>query len=264
MTERYSPPADFLPQLLPVVAGVVISSMAIIELTDHLNSHPVRYNLLPLCVLALTQTVVTLVSLLHWFPYHDFPLLKKTLIANVFVRLLYSWLDTYIYIQRTRSIMTFYPKWQIAIFVFLALRCTWLTILNAFDLRKLIPTQSAAQLFGTIYATWTTALNITQLVSPVAQALIVDDSLLYVIVATLRTAGRDVRPSWKRLTRIVLLIVISCVFFLVHLTSPHSMAATALVAGITGNVVIALSAFVNIDLYLLDIALFSSKRAVGR
>ena len=264
MTDPYVPPPDYLPQILPATFGMAICVMAVVELTGHLKRRPVIFTLLPLCLLALAEVVVVLTSLPLWFAHHDFTMLIRMLITVNTLRALLNCFDTYIYVQRARSILTFHRKWMKGILSFLAVRWMLLMVLLSFNFRNLVVSKTAADLFGpdgVAFNNWSRALNLTNLISPAAQAVFVDGSLMYVIVHTIRTAGRTIGFSTKRLTRIAVLIFSSVACLLLSFVFPSSIVFHSLVVSASGNIVMPLSAFVNIDLYILDINLFSADQS---
>ena len=256
--EQYTPPPDYLTQIIPATIGITIAFLANIELLDSLRSRHVRLLLLPFCLLALAQCVLVLASLLLFYSDPDIAEVRRFLLTIVPIRACYNALDTFIYLQRTKSILIFYPRWKLGIIAFLSIKFAWQSILIVIDLIKIARATTAMALFRPDRLT--TTQNLTNIIAPALQAILVDGSLLWVIMKTLREAGKDIKTSYKRLSRILLLIVASSTFLLLEVLF-SSDAMRSLVASGTGNIVTTLAAFVNIDLYLLDLKLFVGPRS---
>lgn len=252
-------PPDFIPQLIPASIGMTIALMCMVELTDHLQTNHARFFLLPLSIFAFTTVVITLSSLLAWYAHNDFELLRRELLTITSIRIAWHSIDAYVYVQRSRSIFMFYPKIRRAAIGFLGIRWVWMVIVQALDLVSVVRSWSGDDYLRTVDDGWTLAQRYTSLVAPAVQALLVDSSMLYVILNMLRKAGWKVYPSIKRIIRIVLLIVSSSVFMGIALTNPSSPGINSLVAAGAGSIVLPLSTFVNVDLFVLDISLFAQR-----
>jgi hypothetical protein len=257
--ELYRPPEDYLTQVIPATIGVTISFMAIIELSDRLGAAHVRAYLLPLCVMTFAVTILTLASLLLWYQERDYEgMLRPCLLALAGLRCgLYS-LNAFIYVVRVTSILMFHHRLRVILVVVTVLRGLWLCVLMVMDLVKVAGSPTAESLFRTVTSSLSKVTAFSQLSWVVIQALCVDGVLVYVIVKTIRATGRRVAASAKRIVRIALLTIVCILVVVLRATGSESIALLSLVSSVTGNIVSSLEAFVNIDLYLLDMALFSA------
>lgn len=252
----FTPPPDYLPQIIPVSIGITIAFLSIVELADHIKVPHVLSLLAPLCFITLAQCVMAMVSLTNWYPYRDFPFLRQTLITLVVLQMIYNALDSWIYVLRVRSILSFYPWWRMFTLGFLAFKFLWIFVFQVLNLRTIIQSLTPLRLFSTVSSPTSKIHNLSSLIAPALQAILVDVSLLFVIIRTLRAAGRLVHASPKRVSRICLLVGLSCTFLFLEVLFGHSDAVHSLVVSGTNNIVLALGAYVNIDLYLLDLVLF--------
>ncbi len=251
-------PDDFLPQILTGMSAVTISFLALIELSDTQFTKPhVHYLLFPFAVITLASTTIVMVSYLLWFGSYDFLMLRKLIFLQAPIRLLYNTLDCIIYIQRSRSLFTLHPHWKVFIMAFLVTRLTWQTTLQCIDFARLSKIYSFAQFLELAFSKFAAVDRMSQLVIPSLQALLVDGSMLFVIVSSLNATRQHHRhPSRRRLLRVTLLIVVSIALMLMRLATRKSSIITQSLSSGGIVVILALGAYVNIDLYMLDLALF--------
>ncbi len=143
--------------------------------------------------------------------------------------------------------------------IFLTVRIAWQVIMQCIDFVFLYKVTSFAQFLTLALSNFAALNSMSQLIVPSVQAIIVDGSMLYAVILMLQKTGRIRYPSRRRLLRIVLLIT-TCVLLLVSksIATRSDLTYQSLISG--GIVIVmALGAYVNIDLYMLDLSLFQDR-----
>ncbi len=251
-------PPEYLPSLLTCTVAFTIAVFALIELSDSrpYTSH-VLYLLLPVALVTVVHTLSTLITFLIWYSTLDYRFLRRMILSQTVTRFLYNGLECVIYVQRSRAIFHLHRVWKNLVITFLLTKVTWQTAIQFVDMVYLSKTNSFADFLELVFSKLSTIHTTAQHIIPALHAILVDGSMLYVIVSLLRSTGQtSIFPAYRRLIRISLLIVM-CLSLLVvrFIVGTSSIGVQSLSSG-TIVIIIALGVFVNIDLYMLDIALF--------
>lgn len=252
----FTPPPDYLPQFLTGFVALTISFFTLLELADDLTKRPVFTTLFPIALIIFAHMVLINVSYFAWYDGYNYAQLRQMIFAQAATRLMYNTLDATIYAQRSVSIFMFHRWWMQVALVFLMIRWILQTVLLCMDVAYLYKADTFDKFLHLAFSAFASVNTTSQLVVPMLQAMILDGSMLYFIVHMLRSTGRRIHTSRKRIVRIVLLILTCAVFLIMKLVSEGRSRANASLASGGIVIIIALGGYVNIDLYNLDIALF--------
>ena len=252
----FVPPPDYLPEFLTGFVALTISFLAIIELVDNVGERPVVTTLLPIALIILVHVLIIDVSYFVWYADYEYKHLRMMIFAQVPTRFLYNTLDAIIYAQRSRSILMFQKLWRPVVLAFLFARLVLQTVLQCVDVSHLYRADTFTKFLDLAFSSFSSVNTTSQIVIPALQAIFVDGFMLFIIVHMLRRAGKHVSASRKRVLRILLLIFTSIGFLAVKMFSSNRSRAEQSLASGGIVIIIALGAYVNFDLYSLDMALF--------